>query len=303
MQTEAHQKRLGMRGDPVQMNSASRQIQGGDMSGRTNRRYAKDFARAVGGALIFAFPLLMTMEMWFLGFYMDRVRLCLFMIVVLVLLIGLANFTGFEKAESWADNVMDALSAFAAGVLASVAMLVIFGILTLDMQFREIVGKTALQSVPASIGAMLARKQMGEREEPNEENAVEAGYGAQLFLMMVGALFVAFNVAPTEEMILIAYKMTPWHAIALAIASVVLLEVFVYAVGFAGEEDVPQGSACPIRFLHFTIAGYGIALLVSLYVLWSFGRTDGTELAQIAMMTVVLGFPAALGAATARLIV
>ena len=50
-------------------------------------------------------------------------------------------------------------------------------------------------------------------------------------------------------------------------------------------------------------AGYGIALLVSLYVLWSFGRTDGVAMAEIANMLVVLGFPASLGAATARLVV
>lgn len=273
------------------------------MSDRTNRRYAKDLARALGGALIFAFPLLMTMEMWFLGFSMDRTRLMLFMALTLAMLIGLSNYTGFEKADSWIDNVMDALSAFAVGVFASVVMLALFGILTPDMRLEEIVGKIALQSVPASIGAMLAHKQLGERREPNEDKKVEAGYGAQLFLMMVGALFVAFNVAPTEEMILIAYKMTPWHTLALAAVSILVLEAFVYAVGFAGEEQPPEGSVTSLRFLHFTVAGYGIALLVSLYVLWTFGRTDGTDITQVAMTTVVLGFPAALGAATARLIV
>jgi uncharacterized membrane protein len=42
---------------------------------------------------------------------------------------------------------------------------------------------------------------------------------------------------------------------------------------------------------------------VSLYVLWSFGRTDGVAVAEIVNMLVVLGFPASLGAATARLVV
>ncbi|CAN7555305.1 DUF2391 family protein [Phenylobacterium sp. LjRoot225] len=37
--------------------------------------YGRGLARAVAGALIFSFPLLMTMEMWQLGFYMDRLRL------------------------------------------------------------------------------------------------------------------------------------------------------------------------------------------------------------------------------------
>jgi uncharacterized membrane protein len=38
-------------------------------------------------------------------------------------------------------------------------------------------------------------------------------------------------------------------------------------------------------------------------VLWSFGRTDGVSVAEITNMLVVLGFPASLGAATARLVV
>jgi uncharacterized membrane protein len=37
-------------------------------------------------------------------------------------------------------------------------------------------------------------------------------------------------------------------------------------------------------------------------VLWTFGRTDAVAGPQVLMATVVLGFPAAVGAAAARLI-
>jgi uncharacterized membrane protein len=46
-----------------------------------------------------------------------------------------------------------------------------------------------------------------------------------------------------------------------------------------------------------------VAVLISLYVLWTFGRMDGASLAAIAQMVAVLSFPASLGAALARLIV
>jgi uncharacterized membrane protein len=36
--------------------------------------------------------------------------------------------------------------------------------------------------------------------------------------------------------------------------------------------------------------------------LWTFGRTDGTALQEIISAVVVLGFPCAIGAAAARLI-
>jgi putative integral membrane protein (TIGR02587 family) len=271
----------------------------------TNRDYAVGLARAFGGAVLFAIPLLMTMEMWWLGFAMGRGRLILFMTVNFAVLVGLSYFAGFEKTFSWTEDAMDALAAFGVGVVTSAVMLALLAVITFDMTWDEIVGKVALQSVPASIGAMLGRKQLGAEQDTRaeEERKREAGYGGELFLMLAGALFLAFNVAPTEEMILIAFQMSPWHTLALGALSVVLLHVVVYAVGFSGQESRPEGGTFLSTFLHFTLTGYGIALLVSLYVLWTFGRTEGVALTEIANMAVVLGFPAALGAATARLVI
>ena len=55
-------------------------------------------------------------------------------------------------------------------------------------------------------------------------------------------------------------------------------------------------------FLRYTVVGYALCLLISLYMLWTFGRTTGLSLEAIVMATVVLAFPAAIGAAAARLI-
>jgi putative integral membrane protein (TIGR02587 family) len=271
----------------------------------TNERYAVGLARAFGGAVIFAFPLMMTLEMWSLGVSIGRARLLVFVSVNFAILVGLSYFAGFEKTFSWKEDLMDALAAFGVGVLASAGMLALFAVISLDMTWSEIVGKIALQSVPASIGAMLGRKQLGGDQDTTaeEERKRQAGYGGELFLMIGGALFLAFNVAPTEEMILIAYQMTPWHGIALSLVSIALLHVFVYTIGFSGQESLPEGGSFLSTFLHFTLTGYGIALLVSLFVLWTFGRTDDVAITQIAMTTVVLSFPAALGAAMARLVI
>lgn len=272
---------------------------------RPNRDYAMGLARAFGGAIIFALPLLMTMEMWALGFYLDRTRLLLFLLLNLAMLVGLARFVGFEQACAPRDDILDALAAYGVGVIAAAVMLALFAIIGPGMSASEIIGKIAIQSIPASFGAIIARKQMADGREQALQDEAEsrAGYGGQLFLMLAGALFVAFNVAPTEEMILIGFKMTPWHELVLVLFSILLLHAFVYAIGFAGQEEAPEGRGFAGAFVCHTIAGYGIALLVSAYVLWTFGRTDGADLGQIASMTVVLGFPSALGAAIARLVV
>lgn len=264
--------------------------------------FARALARAAAGAIIFALPLMMTMEMWELGFYIDRFRLALFLALTVPLLFGLSYFSGFEETFSWQDDLTDALAAFAVGFIVSALMLGLLGIITPDQPFTQIVGKIALQSVPASIGAMLARKQLGQDDNPRQEQRQRSSYAGELFLMMAGALFVGFNVAPTEEMVLIAYKMTPWHTLALACLSVAMLHVFVYQLGFQGQENAGNLGFRSL-FMQFTLAGYGIALLIGTYLLWTFERTAGLSAMEMVTVIVVLGFPCTLGAATARLIV
>ncbi len=265
-----------------------------------NQRFAIGLARAFGGALIFSLPMLMTMEMWWLGFYMERLRLALFILLVIPLLVGLSYYAGFEETFSWRDDAVDAFVAYAVGFVASAVILLLLGILEPGMSLDEIIGKILLQAVPGSIGAMLAQSQLGG--ERKEEERPEPGYGGEIFLMAVGALFIAFNLAPTEEMVLIALKMTEWHAVALALVSLLIMHAFVYALEFRGQAAVPPDTPFWSVFLRFTVVGYAVALLISMYVLWSFGRLEGTAWEATVMAMIVLGFPAALGAAAARLI-
>jgi putative integral membrane protein (TIGR02587 family) len=157
----------------------------------------------------------------------------------------------------------------------------------------------ALQAVPGAMGALLARRQMnGDGGGDTDED--QASYFGELFLMAAGALFFAMNVAPTEEMILIAYKASPVHTLALIAVSLALLHAIVFSAGFAGQEEADH----PVTaFFHFTLPGYAIALGVSLFALWIFGRVDGHSLEGVVQTMIVLGFPAAIGAAAARLLV
>jgi putative integral membrane protein (TIGR02587 family) len=174
-------------------------------------------------------------------------------------------------------------------------------VITPEMPLDEIVGKVALSATAAGIGALLARGQLGEARAQDEEAAPE-NYWAELFLMLAGALFVAFTVAPTEEMTLIAYMMTPWHALALVVLSLVIMHSFVYEVSFGGQHTPPGDHGFWRLFVRFSVVGYAVVFLASLYMLWSFGRLDGTVLHAALMITVVLSLPGALGAAAARLI-
>jgi putative integral membrane protein (TIGR02587 family) len=262
--------------------------------------FAVGLARAFGGAILFSLPMLMTMEMWELGFYMGRLRLALLLLLTVPLLIGLSHYMGFEDTWGLLDDTVDAFVALAVGFGASAVVLTLFAVVKRDMSADELLGIIALQVVPGSIGAMFAQSQLGGEGKAKKNR--HAGYGGKLFIMAAGALFLSLNVAPTEEMVLIAHKMTVWHSVALLLASVAIMHAFVYAVEFHGQVSHRPQTPFWSEFIRFTMVGYAIVLLISLYILWTFGRTEGMATDELLTVIVVLGFPAAIGAAAARLI-
>jgi len=261
----------------------------------------KGLARAFGGAILFALPVFMTMEMWELGFYLDRFRLMLLLLVNIPLLVFISHYSGFEETFEWWEDLRDAAIAYGIAIMASAAILGLMGLIGPGMNLSEIVGKIAIQSVPASIGALLGRSQLGG-ETQQSQGSRRQGYGSELALMAAGALFLGLNVAPTEEMILISYIMTPAHALVLVVLSMLLMHAFVFAAAFRGGSELSPETPWWSAFIRMTVVGYAIALLISAYSLWTFGRGDGMSLQGFVMSVVVLGFPAAIGAAAARLI-
>ncbi|MCV9946468.1 MULTISPECIES: TIGR02587 family membrane protein [Rhizobium] len=275
-------------------------------------RFFSGIARGIAGALLFALPMFMTMEMWELGFYMDRSRLFLLLIVNIPLLVILSDRVGFERTWTWRQAMRDASIAYGLGILGSALILIAMGVLKHDQSLHEITGMIAIQAIPASIGAMLGRSQLGGQSDDGDDakqndsddpvHERETSYAGELFLMAVGALFLSLNVAPTEEMVLLSYKMTPWHGLIMIAASLAVMHGFVYALSFKGSHDLAEGTPGWHAFVRFTLPGYVIAGLISAYCLWTFHRTDDIGSTQILMAVVVLSFPAAIGAAAARLI-
>ncbi len=268
----------------------------------TNRHYAIALGRAFAGAIIFSLPLLMTMEMWWLGFYLEPWRLLQFSLANLVMLYFLSRVAGFEQSHNWLDDVLDAFAAFAVAAFAATALLWLNGAIRPSMTLGEIAGMIAVQIVPASFGAMIGAKLLGEGEEIEAQEHWRDTYAGRMFLMLAGAMFLSFTVAPTEEMILIAYQMTAWQGMALVILSIGALHAILYLVGFPGQDERSEAGGAA-GLLRHSLPGYAIAIGACLYVLWSYGRLDGSGAYQIAMSIAVLGFPASIGAGIARVVV
>ena len=268
----------------------------------TNGKYAVALSRAFAGALIFSLPLLLTMEMWWLGFYLEPWRLVEFTLANLLVLYGLSKVAGFEESHNRIDDILDAFAAYFVAVTTAAAILWLIGAIRPHMTAGEIAGMLAVQAVPASFGAMIGAKLLGEGEEIEEAERWRDSYSGQLFLFLAGSLFLSFTVAPTEEVLLVAFQMNPWQSLLTIFVSVALLHSILYVVHFHGQKK-RFSSTHGAALLRHSLPGYAVALLTSLAILWSFGRLDGLDVGTAAMVAVVLAFPASIGAGIARIVV
>lgn len=266
-----------------------------------NAKYAEGLGRALLGASLFALPLYMTMEMWQFGFAMERLRLAALLIAMFPVLVGLSYFAGFERAFGVMEHLLDAFAAVAVAAFAGACVLALLGVLAPGQPFEEWLGKVAVMTFPGAIGALLADKQMaggGARDLDADRS-----YLGRVFLMAVGALFVALNVAPTEEMTLIAHQISAWQAALLAVVSVAILHALLFWVDLPGRDARRRPSGFLSVLLRYSFAGYGVCVMCSLALLWAFGRTDGVGMGELIEFIVVLSFPAVLGAGLAHIVV
>lgn len=263
----------------------------------SNAEYAIGLLRALLGAMVFGLPLLMTMEMWELGAAMDRLRLALLLLLTFPMLVALSFYAGFEKTFSLLDNILDAFAALAISAVGCAIVLGAFGEIGPGIAWGDVAGKLAALSFAAAIGALLADKQFNDADEHEADtHRKEHGTLSRLSIMAMGAIFLALNIAPTEEVMLLASAMSPLQSIILALVSVIALHAILTGV------DHEEGVSVAGRFVRRTLAGYGVCLLMCGYILWTFGRTDHVSLPEAVSRIVVLAFPAALGAGAARLL-
>src|SRR5688572_19681220 len=181
--------------------------------------------RGLAGAVLFSFPMLMTKEMWSVGVSIEPARLMLFVTVHFVLLVAMASYARQDKAVVTMRDAVDAFAAYGVGVLATAAVLPLFGVVESGMSAGAIIRTISVQAAPAGFGAMVAHLEL---DEPAAQVARPhpQGLASNAFLMGVGALYLSSSLASTEEMMLIAYKMSAWQIAGLMVFSLVMIELF-----------------------------------------------------------------------------
>jgi putative integral membrane protein (TIGR02587 family) len=142
-------------------------------------------------------------------------------------------------------------------------------------------------------------KGVGARGESGAGGGIH--FGGQVVVALCGAVLFAANVAPTEEIVMIAAEVSTLRLAGLALFSLALGALILYYSEF-------QGSRRHVRFdrrhdvLVGTVVTYAVALAASALILGFFGRFDGQALATCVAQTIVLGVAATLGASAGRLL-
>jgi putative integral membrane protein (TIGR02587 family) len=268
---------------------------------------ARDFTRAFAGAYIFSIPLLFTMEMWWIGEYAEGTRLIVFLLIALVANLGLNYVAGFKSDGTFFGAFEQAIDALAVGIVAAAALLLILDRIQPSDPLASIVGMVAIQAVPLSIGASVANQvfgRYGERSRggDDQDNALPAWKELlnDVGATAIGSVFIAFSIAPTDEVQMLAAGMNYAHLVFLAGFSLLLS----YAIVFASEFDRSRPSGPFQHPISETTLAYIVSLAVAALALYLFHQIDASSSPySIVKQVVVLGLPATVGGAAGRLVV
>jgi len=269
----------------------------------------KEYARGITGGLLFSFPLLYTMEVWWAGFSATSWQLLGLVIVTYSLLLGYNRYAGMRPGVSWRSVMIDSVEEMGIGMVLSFAVLYTLNqIQPGEMALSEVMGKVIVEAMAVSIGVSIGTAQLGahenEDQEENEELEAEKEPGkiGMIVLALCGAILVGGNVAPTEEVVVLAVEATPVHILLMALTSLGLSVIVVYFSDFKGTSTKRRKDFIFWLVLD-TCVSYLVALIVSGLALWFFGRLSGVSLWVGFSQIIVLGVLSALGASAGRLLI
>jgi putative integral membrane protein (TIGR02587 family) len=286
------------------------------------RQEFQDLLRAAAGGFLFGVPLLYTMEVWWIGSSVSPPMMLVAIAATLMVVFTLNLTAGFRqtRATTALKALGDTLNAVAIGLISAAALLVVLREITLQTQLRESLGKIIFESVPFALGAALANQfltassdaggnslpatrlpasQALERFFPkNNLNETLADIGATL----VGALIIAFSIAPTEEVPTLVGAVHGAWLLAVVLASLGISYMIVFQANFTRQRQRQMQQGLFQSPLSETIMSYLVSLLAAAMMLGFFQQIGWITPWGVALRhIIVLGLPATIGGAAGRL--
>ncbi len=301
-----------------------------------------DLVRGASGGFLFGIPLLYTMEVWWIGSYATPLRMLLALAATFGVVLLLNRTAGFRRTEDirLRDAAMDSVEALAIGLVCTAIVLVLLREINADTPVDEMLGKIIFESVPFALGVALANQFLqgsrgGEDDSASKRGGAESSPGgsghdsgpnarrheslsrranghqgrlnatlADIGATLIGALIIAFNIAPTDEIPMLAAAIGPVWLLLLIAASLIISYGIVFEAGFRNQQLREQQRGIFQQPLSETVAAYLVALLAALCMLWFFNQLTFDDPWQLWLRyTLILGLPATIGGAAGRLAV
>ncbi len=285
------------------------------------RNELDDVIRGVSGGFLFGIPLLYTMEVWWIGSSVSMLRVAMAIVLTFGIVFILNRTEGFRKTgDTDAVNAaMDTVEAMAIGIVCAGFILFLLREITLKTPLNEGLGKLIYESMAFTLGVALANQFLSGKDEEGSNpqssasgattrgkvnqgtlNATLSDVGGTL----IGALIIAFNIAPTDEIPMLAAAVHGLWLLPIMVASLVISYAIVFAAGFNNQQKRQQQEGIFQRPASETIMSYLVSLVAAALMLAFFDKLNGEDPWSVWLSySILLGLPATIGGAAGRLAV
>jgi len=271
---------------------------------RTYRDVLKDQGRGIAGALfVVGLAFLYTMESWWLGWRLPLSHLLVYAVVGLLVILAVTQQIGFQSEAAGRSRnsprkvVVDFAELVFQSFFTAYLVLLAFGVVNLGHSFVSLARIGLIQVVPLGFGAAVANRLLTGAEEDIDEEAFPRNLPTYVF----GAVFVAFPVAPTDEIEVIALQ-AGWARLAgVVVLSVVVAYLVLYELEFRGQNARIE-SRSRLTQLGSAFVVYAVGLSVAVAFLAAFGNFAGATLEEGIQQTIVLSFIASIGASAGEVV-
>jgi len=286
------------------------------------REEGKDLLRGAAGGLIFGTPLLFTMEMWYHGITFSSAHL-----LGLLVLVGFINLVfsyasglrAMHEGHSLIGALPDMVTSLALGMIIAAAVLALIGQIPgdgVEASLRKIIIEGAAISIGVTFtntkfprqNAADKKQSATQKHDPLSKSDLSLAKKQMrddlenLAAVIGGALVFTFNIAPTEEVTLLATSIPPFMLLLLFLSEIVICYIILFAADFK-EHKIYKDNIMqhPYAEVAITVAA---SLLVAALLLWLVSYDHVLASAHhFAASVVVLAFPAVVGGSAGRIVV
>ncbi|VXD15782.1 conserved membrane hypothetical protein [Planktothrix serta PCC 8927] len=280
----------------------------------------QELVRGISGGFLFGIPLLYTMEVWQIGSFTEPPLMLTLLGITYFVVFLLIRVSGFRRHQhkTLKNTLLESVEALAIGLVCTTFILILLRQINQETPLDEALGKIILESIPFAMGAALAELMLSDESSNSSSSSQDKKPIKSNFLKankinlqdtlddisatFIGALFIAFSIAPTDEVRILAGATSPPWLIAIMIASLIISYCIVFAAGFRNQQKRHRQQGLFQSPHTETIVSYLISLITSVLMLWFFQKLSFSEPGILGLnSTLILGLPATIGGAAGRL--